>query len=260
MIPVLPTGETSNGAIVCSRCAGPALLSVRVSPGFDAALCDACDLAHPTAGPVVMWFAVHGRIETAWDVEELTSLVLPWIETVSPPEVDSTVLQATVAAWVASAYADPSTTVGGGAGAADTAEEAPSPGGAGGSGLPGSGVPGGGVPGGGVPNAGRPEGEAPAVGLADAGVATASGGLICDFCEAAVPRWAYRAAEADDVPAGDWYACDGCRPYVDSREWSALAGAVGDDRSHAWEAFAGAQLRDARPWPPSSRVYRWPAC
>jgi hypothetical protein len=244
----------------CPRCSGPALLSVQVSPGFDAVLCDACDLYHPTAGPVVMWFAVHGRLETPWDVEELASLVLPWIETVSPPEVDSTVLQATVAAWVASAYADPSTTVGGGAGAVDTAEEAPSP--RGGAvdfpnadvvgDFPNADVVGGGVPG--VPAGGR----VPAGGPADAGVAAAGGGLICDFCEAAVPRWAYRAAEADAVPAGDWYACDGCRPYVDSREWSALAGAVGDDRSETWAAFAGAQQHNARPWPPQSRVYRWP--
>jgi hypothetical protein len=186
----------------CPRCAGPALLSVQVSPGFDAVLCDACDIDHPTAGPVVMWFAVHGQLETPLDVEELASLVIPWIETISPPSADTVTVEAVVAAWAESIYAVPGPT-------------APS----------------------------GPSGGA---------------GLMCDFCEAAVPRWAYRAAAADEIPPGDWYACDGCRPYVDNREWSALAGAVGDDRSPSWEAFAGAQQRAARPWPPPSRVYRWP--
>jgi hypothetical protein len=160
-----------------------------------------------------MWFAVHGQLETAYDVDELASLVIPWIETVSPPGLDSAVLQATVAAWVDQHYAVPSTAVGGGV--------------------------------------------RPRTAVDEAGLPFGSAGLMCDFCEAAVPRWAYRAAAAESVPAGDWYACDDCRPYVDNREWSALACAVGD-RMDAWEAFAGAQQRSARPWPPHSRVYRWP--
>jgi hypothetical protein len=185
----------------CPRCGGPALLSVQVSAGFEAVLCDACDIDHPTAGAVVMWFAVHGQLETPLDVEELASLVLPWIETVSPPSAGTISVEAVVAAWAESIYAAPGAAAGG---------------------------------------------------------ASPGAGLMCDFCEAAVPRWAYRAAAAESVPAGDWYACDACRPYVDNREWSALAGAVGDDRSESWEAFAGAQQRAARPWPPQTRMYRWP--
>ncbi|GAA3394448.1 DUF6300 family protein [Cryptosporangium minutisporangium] len=180
--------------VYCPRCGGPALLAVEVGSSESAVLCAQCDLDHPTGGPVVLWFAVNGRINTPAQVEELAALLLPWVETVSPPSVDGTALQATVDAWAASV-------------AAPTATGA---------------------------------------------------GLMCDFCEAAVPRWAYRAGPAVSVPAGDWFACDDCRPYVDAREWAALAGMVGGDRTEAWVAFADAEPRAARPWPPRARIYRWP--
>ncbi|MFI5959233.1 DUF6300 family protein [Cryptosporangium sp. NPDC051539] len=170
----------------CPRCGGPGLLAVE-----DAVLCAACDLSHPTGGPVVLWFAVNGRIDTAAQVEELAALVRPWVDSVL---VDSAELEAAVDAWVASASAP----------------------------------------------------------------VTAGAGLICDFCETAVPRWAYRAGPAAAVPAGDWYACDDCRPFVDARQWASLAGVVGDDRTSCWEAFAEADPRAARPWPPRATSYRWP--
>jgi hypothetical protein len=183
----------------CPRCAGPPLLAVALcpneaSPASNAVLCAACDLDHPTGGPVILWFAVHGRIDTPADVETVAALLLPWAETVSPPSVDSAALHATVAAWAASASAP----------------------------------------------------------------AAAGAGLICDFCEAAVPRWAYRAGPAVSVPAGDWFACDDCRPYVDAREWAALAGVVGGERAETWAEFECAAPRAARPWPPRAKIYRWP--
>jgi len=184
----------------CPRCGGPGLLAVEVGPAetagppISAVLCAQCDLDHPTGGPVVLWFAVNGRINTAAQVEELAALLLPWVETVSPASVDSTALAATIDAWAASAAAP----------------------------------------------------------------AAAGAGLMCDFCETAVPRWAYRADQAASVPAGDWFACDECRPYVDARAWDGLAGVVGGDRTESWVAFEGAAPREARPWPPRARIYRWP--
>lgn len=187
--------------VLCPRCGGSALLAVDLDPADDtgrpssAVLCASCDLRHPTGGPVVLWFVVNDQIGTAEQMDELTGLLLPWVEDVSPPSVDSAALQATVDAWAAAA-------------------------------------------------------AAPAV---------AGAGLMCDFCEAAVPRWAYRADEtAGAIPAGDWFACDTCRPYVDAREWAGLAGAVGDDRTESWVAFEGAAPCAARPWPPRSPIRRWP--
>ncbi|WP_035858805.1 DUF6300 family protein [Cryptosporangium arvum] len=181
--------------VSCPRCGGPALLAVEVAPASSAVLCAACDLDHPSGGAVVLWFAVHGRINTPAQMDELAGLLRPWVEDVSPPSVDSTALQATVDAWAAKTAAPAAT----------------------------------------------------------------GAGLMCDFCEAAVPRWAYRADEtAASVPAGDWFACDGCRPYVDARAWTGLADMVGDDRTESWVAFEGAAPRAARPWPPRPQIYRWP--
>ncbi|MFG1927921.1 DUF6300 family protein [Cryptosporangium sp. NPDC048952] len=193
----------------CPRCSGSALLAVEVGAAGSAVLCAACDLDHPTGGAVVLWFTVNGRINTPAQMEELAGLLLPWVEDVSPPSVDSTALQATVAAWTATL------TDIGPTGQVDT-------------------------------EAGTPP-------------AATGAGMMCDFCEAAVPRWAYRADEtAASVPAGDWFACDECRPYVDARAWNGLADVVGDDRTEAWLAFEGAAPRAARPWPPRPQIYRWP--
>ena len=182
--------------VLCPRCGGPGLLAVEVGPATSAVLCARCDLDHPTGGPVVLWFTVNGRINTAAQVEELAALLLPWVETVSPASLDSAALAATLEAWATSVAAP----------------------------------------------------------------ATAGAGLMCDFCEAAVPRWAYRAEEtAASVPAGDWFACDECRPYVDAREWGGLADVVGDDRTESWVAFQDAAPCAARPWPPPRpTTYRWP--
>jgi hypothetical protein len=136
--------DPASKSLACPRCAGPALLSVQVSPGSNAVLCSACDLDDPTGGPVVLWFAVNGSLKTPGDVEELESLLRPWINSYD---------------------------------------------------------------------------------VRSCAAVAGSGGLICDFCEDAVPRWAYEAG---------WFACDSCRPRAD------------------------AQHSDARPWPSRSPVYRWP--
>ncbi|TQS42399.1 DUF6300 family protein [Cryptosporangium phraense] len=165
----------------CTRCGGPGLLAVE-----SAVLCAGCDLDHPTGGPIVLWFAVNGQIDTTAQLDEVAALVRRW--------VDGLELEASVDAWMAQLAAP----------------------------------------------------------------AAAGAGLICDFCETAVPRWAYRAGPAASVPAGDWYACDDCRPYVDAREWAGLADVVGDERTESWVAFAEAEPCAARPWPPRARIYRWP--
>lgn len=94
----------------CPRCGGEGLLSAHVpqwrnARGADArgsrevVLCPYCDADDPAAGPLILFFAVHGRV-TAGTTEELAYLLCSWADHAQLPAMDKdAALEAELAAW-----------------------------------------------------------------------------------------------------------------------------------------------------------------
>lgn len=115
-----PPGEpTSAGGLefavdqrpsACPRCGGEGLLSVTKPCGWRYGtsglapirarfvLCPVCDAADPVAGPLWLFFAVHGQV-TAEAAREFAWLAPDWAARVRPPEVDRAALEREIAAW-----------------------------------------------------------------------------------------------------------------------------------------------------------------
>jgi hypothetical protein len=70
----------------------------RANGSCEVPLCTRCDADDPSAGPVVVYFAVH---ETAMSetVDQLAALLNRWIERARPPRPDPDALDAEVEAW-----------------------------------------------------------------------------------------------------------------------------------------------------------------
>nr|WP_055502209.1 DUF6300 family protein [Nonomuraea pusilla] len=64
----------------------------------DVLLCAACDADDPLAGPVVTYFAVHGRARPQ-DAALLAACLLRWIAGARPAEPDERALRAEADAW-----------------------------------------------------------------------------------------------------------------------------------------------------------------
>jgi hypothetical protein len=94
----------------CPRCRGDGLLSVTKPFGWRYGaggltpirarfvLCPVCDAADPVAGPLCLFFAVHGAV-TAETAQEFAELTRTWAARVRPPEVDRAALEREIAAW-----------------------------------------------------------------------------------------------------------------------------------------------------------------
>jgi hypothetical protein len=71
----------------CLRCGGEGLLSASVPGGSDnggrdvrrVVLCPSCDIGDSAAGPLILFFAVHGRV-TAQTATEFAGLLRTWAD------------------------------------------------------------------------------------------------------------------------------------------------------------------------------------
>jgi Family of unknown function (DUF6300) len=72
----------------CLRCGAQGLLSASVPAGDrdvrQVVLCPACDLGDSAAGPLILFFAVHGQV-TAQTAEEFAGLLRTWADHLAGP-------------------------------------------------------------------------------------------------------------------------------------------------------------------------------
>lgn len=61
-------------------------------------LCPRCDTDDPAAGPLILFFAVHGQV-TGETTEEFASLLRGWASQAEAPDVDQDALEAELQAW-----------------------------------------------------------------------------------------------------------------------------------------------------------------
>ncbi|MGI8445710.1 MAG: DUF6300 family protein [Streptosporangiaceae bacterium] len=94
----------------CPRCGGEGLLSARVPHGWlnnrgtavrgsqVIVLCPRCNADDPEAGPLILFFAVHGQV-TRETTEEFASLLRNWAGQAQAAGVDQAALEAELQAW-----------------------------------------------------------------------------------------------------------------------------------------------------------------
>jgi hypothetical protein len=94
----------------CPRCGGEGLLSARVPHGWynnrgtavrgtaEVILCPRCDASDPLAGPLVLFFAVHGQV-TDETTGEFAALLRRWASKAQVPATDQAALEGERQAW-----------------------------------------------------------------------------------------------------------------------------------------------------------------
>lgn len=94
----------------CPRCGAEGLLAARVPHTLDrpdghrvhgttvVVLCPSCDAGHPTGGPLITFFHVHGSVDDD-TVTQAAELIAAWVASISIPPPDADQIDAETEAW-----------------------------------------------------------------------------------------------------------------------------------------------------------------